>query len=35
MGWAEWEVIIPLFLIPSIAAEVVKYIVTARAKKTA
>ena len=33
MGWAEWRLIIPLFLVPSIAAEAVKYIVTARAKK--
>ena len=33
MGWTEWGMIIPLFLIPSIAAEAVKYIVTARAKK--
>ena len=35
MGWEEWRLVIPLFLIPSIAAEAVKYIVTARAKKTA
>ena len=35
MGWAEWRLVIPLFLIPSIAAEAVKYIVTARANKTA
>jgi Ca2+-transporting ATPase len=35
LGWAEWRLIIPLFLIPSIAAEAVKYIVTARAGKTA
>ncbi len=33
MGWAEWEMVIPLFLVPSIAAEVVKYIVSAQAKK--
>ena len=32
MGWAEWRLVIPLFLIPSIAAEAVKYIVTAKAK---
>lgn len=25
LGWAQWEVIIPLLLIPSIAAEAVKY----------
>ena len=35
MGWAEWRLIIPLFLVPSLAAEAVKYIVTARASKTA
>jgi Ca2+-transporting ATPase len=32
MGWAEWRLVIPLFLVPSIAAEVVKYIVTAQRK---
>jgi Ca2+-transporting ATPase len=30
MGWAEWRLIIPLFMIPSIAAEAVKYFVTFR-----
>jgi len=35
MGWEEWRLVIPLFLIPSIAAEAVKYIVTARREKTA
>ncbi len=35
MGWEEWRLVIPLFLIPSIAAEAVKYIVTAKANKTA
>ncbi len=35
LGWAEWKLIIPLFLVPSIAAEAVKYIVTARNKKKA
>ncbi len=35
MGWQEWRLVIPLFLIPSLAAEAVKYIVTARANKTA
>ena len=34
MGWTEWRLVIPLFLIPSIAAELVKYIVTGK-KKTA
>jgi P-type Ca2+ transporter type 2C len=33
LGWAEWRLIIPLFLIPSIAAEAVKYIVTAIDKR--
>jgi len=33
LGWEEWGLIIPLFMIPSIAAEAVKYIVTARNKK--
>ena len=34
MGWTEWRLVIPLFLVPSIAAEVVKYIVSGK-KKTA
>ena len=29
MGWEEWRLVIPLFLVPSIAAEIVKYIVSA------
>jgi len=33
LGWAEWRLIIPLFLIPSIAAEAVKYIITAIDKR--
>jgi len=33
MGWEEWRVIIPLFLIPSFAAEVVKYYITHRDNK--
>lgn len=33
LGWEEWRLIIPLFLIPSIAAEAVKYIVTALDKR--
>ena len=33
LGWAEWELIIPLFLIPSIAAELVKYITQAIDKR--
>ena len=33
IGWDEWRQIIPLFLIPSIAAEVVKYIITAVDKR--
>jgi len=35
LGWTEWKLIIPLFLVPSVAAEAVKYIVTARNKKKA
>jgi len=31
LGWKQWEVMLPLLLIPSIAAEVVKYIVSRRA----
>jgi len=33
LGWAEWQLIIPLFLVPSIAAEIAKYIITAANKK--
>jgi len=33
MGWEEWRVIIPLFMIPSIAAEAVKYYITYRQKR--
>lgn len=33
MGWEEWRVIIPLFLVPSIAAEAVKYYITHRDKR--
>jgi Ca2+-transporting ATPase len=35
LGWEEWRTIIPLFLIPSVAAEAVKYYVTARSAKQA
>ncbi len=35
LGWAEWRLIIPLFLVPSIAAEAVKYIIDTRNKKKA
>jgi Ca2+-transporting ATPase len=31
----EWEEIIPLLLLPSVAAELVKYIVSGKKKKTA
>jgi Ca2+-transporting ATPase len=34
LGLAEWEKIVPLFLVPSIAAEAVKYIITARSKRS-
>ena len=33
LGWAEWRLIIPLFLVPSVAAEAVKYYVTWRREK--
>jgi len=33
MGWQQWEVMLPLLLIPSVVAEMVKYIVSR--KKTA
>jgi P-type Ca2+ transporter type 2C len=33
LGWDAWLEIIPLLLIPAIAAEVMKYIITARDKK--
>ncbi len=33
MGWAEWKLIIPLILVPSIAAELVKYVVHAKDNK--
>ena len=33
MGWEEWRVIIPLFMITSIAAEAVKYYITYRQKR--
>jgi hypothetical protein len=26
LGWAQWEVLLPLLLIPSLAAEAVKWI---------
>ncbi len=35
LGWTEWRLIIPLLLIPSVAAEVTKYIMSARSKKRA
>ncbi|HAF62073.1 MAG TPA: ATPase [Anaerolineaceae bacterium] len=34
LSWTEWEMIVPLFLLPSVAAELVKYFVS-RKKKTA
>jgi P-type Ca2+ transporter type 2C len=33
LGWAEWELIVPLFLVPSVAAEAVKYYITWQAKR--
>ncbi|MCD6577444.1 MAG: cation-translocating P-type ATPase [Anaerolineaceae bacterium] len=32
LGWTEWRLIIPLFLVPSVAAEITKYIISARGK---
>jgi Ca2+-transporting ATPase len=34
LGLAEWELIVPLFLVPSLSAEAVKYFVTWQAKRT-
>jgi len=34
LGWAEWSEMLPLLLLPSAAAEVTKYIVTARSKRS-
>lgn len=28
LGWAQWQVVVPLLLIPSIAAEAVKYVIS-------
>ena len=33
LGWPEWRLIIPLFMIPSVAAEAVKYLVTHRSNR--
>jgi Ca2+-transporting ATPase len=33
LSWRQWEVMLPLLLVPSIAAELVKFVVTARQKK--
>jgi hypothetical protein len=30
LGWQQWEVMLPLLLIPSIVAEVVKYMVSSK-----
>ena len=35
LGWTEWKLIIPLFLVPSVAAEAAKYIMAIRDKKRA
>ena len=35
LGWTEWKLIIPLFLVPSVAAEAAKYIMAVRDKKRA
>jgi Ca2+-transporting ATPase len=28
LGWTEWKLILPLLIVPSIAAEIAKYFVT-------
>jgi hypothetical protein len=33
LGLAEWELIVPLFLVPSLAAEGVKYFINWRMKR--
>ena len=35
LGWTEWKLIIPLFLIPPVAAEATKYFMAVRDKKRA
>jgi len=35
LGWAEWKLIIPLFLVPSLSAEAVKYVMESRKNKRA
>jgi Ca2+-transporting ATPase len=30
LGWQQWEVMIPLLFVPSLAAEAVKYFVSAK-----
>jgi Ca2+-transporting ATPase len=33
MGWSEWEIILPLVLIPSIAAELTKWVASRMQKR--
>ncbi len=33
LGWAQWELVLPLLLIPSIAAEITKYIASLRSNQ--
>jgi Ca2+-transporting ATPase len=33
LGWEQWQLILPLLLIPSIVAELVKWYMSRRAKK--
>jgi Ca2+-transporting ATPase len=33
LAWAQWQIVLPLLFIPSIAAEVMKYIITMRSEK--
>ena len=34
LGWAQWELVLPLLLIPSVAAEFTKYVAGLRTQKT-
>jgi len=32
IGWEQWQVIVPLLLVPSVAAEAVKYVISSKAR---
>ena len=34
LGWAQWQVMLPLLLVPSVAAEVVKYIISSKRRSS-